>query len=57
MVSAGQRGQRRSTASKLVVGDGVETIALEALLEASVLAGRAELCACDVQAGLGIGVR
>ena len=24
---------------------------------ARVLAGRAELCACDVQAGLGIGVR
>ena len=39
------------------LGDGVETIALEALLEARVLAGRAELCACDVQAGLGIGVR
>ena len=31
---------------------GVETIALEALLEVRGLAGRAELCACDVQAGL-----
>ena len=31
--------------------------ALEALLEARVWVGRGELCACDVQAGLGLGVR
>ena len=31
--------------------------ALEALLEARVWVGRGELCACNVQAGLGLGVR
>ena len=40
----------------LTLGSGVVKTALEALLEARVWVGRAELCACDVRAGLGLGV-